>query len=161
EEGALAGLTDGQLLERFATGRGDAAERAFAALVERHGPTVLRACRGILGDDHEAMDAFQATFLVLARKGRSLWVRDSLGPGLPGVAGRAAGRARAEAGRRRALERGWAEAASGRAGGDDRDDLAAAVHEEVDRLPDRYRVPILLCDLEGRSCEEAARHLGC
>ncbi|WP_406697322.1 sigma-70 family RNA polymerase sigma factor [Singulisphaera sp. Ch08] len=92
EEGSLTGLTDGQLLERFATGRGDAAELAFTVLVERHGPMVQRACRGILRDDHEAMDAFQATFLVLIRKGRSLWIRDSLGPWLHRVACRAARR---------------------------------------------------------------------
>jgi hypothetical protein len=64
EDGIPAGLTDGQLLERFATSRGEPAELAFAILVERHGPMVLRACRGILRDDHEAMDAFQATFLI-------------------------------------------------------------------------------------------------
>ncbi|MFI5458120.1 MAG: sigma-70 family RNA polymerase sigma factor [Isosphaerales bacterium] len=161
EEGVPAGLTDGQLLERFVSSRGEAAELAFAILVERHGPMVLRACRGILRDDHEAMDAFQATFLVLIKKGRSLWVRDSLGPWLHRVACRAAGRARAEAGRRRALEKRLAKATLGQAGGRDRDDLAAAVHEELDRLPDRYRVPIVLCDLEGRTCEEAARQLGC
>ena len=91
--GVTAGLTDGQLLERFATQRGDAAELAFAALVERHGPMVFHACRGILGDEHEAQDAFQATFLVLLRKGGTLWVRDSLGPWLHRVACRAAGRA--------------------------------------------------------------------
>jgi RNA polymerase sigma factor (sigma-70 family) len=161
ESGVPAGLTDGQLLERFASSRGEAAELAFAILVERHGPMVLRACRGILRDDHEAMDAFQATFLVLIKKGRSLWVRDSIGPWLHRVACRAAGRARADAGRRRALERRLAEATLGQAVGRDRHDLAAAVHEELDRLPDRYRVPIVLCDLEGRTCEEAARHLGC
>src|SRR5262245_8531354 len=161
QEGLPAGLTDGQLLERFASGRGEAAELAFAILVERHGPMVLRACRSILRDDHEAMDAFQATFLVLIKKGRSLWVRDSLGPWLHRVACRAAGRARAQAGRRRALERRLAEATLGQVSGRDRDDLAAAVHEELDRLPDHYRVPIVLCDLEGRTCEEAARHLGC
>ncbi len=161
EDGVPAGLTDGQLLERFATGRGEAAELAFAILVERHGPMVLRAARGILHDDHEAMDAFQATFLILVRKGRSLWVRDSLGPWLHRVACRAAGLARAEASRRRALERGLAELTLHRAVDDDRDSLVAAVHEELDRLPDRYRVPIVLCDLEGRTCDEAARHLGC
>ena len=75
EEGTLVGLTDGQLLERFTSRRGDAAELAFATLVERHGAMVLRTCRGILRDDHEAMDAFQATFLVLVRKAHSLWVR--------------------------------------------------------------------------------------
>ncbi|MEJ7640368.1 MAG: sigma factor, partial [Singulisphaera sp.] len=98
--GVTTGLTDGQLLERFATRGGEAAELAFAALVERHGPMVLRACRGIIREDHEAMDAFQATFLVLARRGGSLWVRDSLGPWLHRVACRAATRARAGAARR-------------------------------------------------------------
>jgi RNA polymerase sigma factor (sigma-70 family) len=161
EDGVPAGLTDGQLLERFATGRGEAAELAFAVLVERHGPMVLRVARGILRDDHDAQDAFQATFLILVRKGRSLWVRDSLGPWLHRVACRAAGRARADAGRRRALERGLAEMTPYRVVADDRDGLAAAVHEELNRLPDRFRVPIVLCDLEGRTCEEAARHLGC
>ena len=162
DAGAVAGLTDGQLLERFATRRNEGAELAFAALVDRHGPMVLRACRGILRDDHEAMDAFQATFLVLARKGGSLWVRDSLGPWLHRVACHAAGRARSAAARRRAVEtRAAAESAAARAGGDDERDLASLVHEEVDRLPERYRSTVILCDLEGRTCEEAARHLGC
>jgi hypothetical protein len=66
-EGATAALTDGHLLERFATRRGAASEDAFAALVERHGPVVQRLCRSVLRDEHEAQDAFQATFLVLAR----------------------------------------------------------------------------------------------
>ena len=86
EGGSVRELTDGQLLERFATGRGEAAELAFAALVERHGPMVLRVCRGVLRDPHDAQDAFQATFLVLVRKARALWVRDSLGPWLHQVA---------------------------------------------------------------------------
>ena len=159
--GTVAGSTDGQLLERFATRRDEGAELAFAALVERHGPMVLRACRGILGDDHEAMDAFQATFLVLARKGGSLWVRDSLGPWLHRVACRAAGRARSSAARRRMIEARAAEMAEARDGGDDLKELAAVVHEEIDRLPERYRSTVVLCDLEGRTCEEAARHLGC
>ena len=158
--GTLGGLTDGQLMERFATLRDEGAELAFAALVERHGPMVLRVCRGILRDDHEAMDAFQATFLVLARKGHALWVRDSLGPWLHRVACRAARQAKAQEGRRRALERRAAESLGGGSDMDDRDDLAAILHEELDRLPDRYRVPIVLCDLEGRTCEEVAQHLG-
>src|SRR4051812_25029591 len=101
--GTVGSLTDGQLLERFLCHRGEGGETAFAALVERHGPMVLNACRGILGDDHEAMDAFQATFLVLARKAGSLWVRDSLGPWLHRVASRVATRAKARGGRRRAI----------------------------------------------------------
>ena len=154
-------MTDGQLLERFATQTGEAAELAFASLVERHGPMVLRACKGILRDDHEAMDAFQATFLVLIRKGRSLWVRDSLGPWLHRVACRAAARSHAEMRRRKAVERRAIEQMAGRTNDRERDDLAVLLHEEIDRLPERFRVPIVLCELEGHTCEQAARHIGC
>src|SRR5262245_54612396 len=84
--GTVGELADGQLLERFATERGEAAELAFAALVERHGPMVLRVCRGVLGDTNDAQDAFQATFLVLVKRARRLWVRESLGPWLHQVA---------------------------------------------------------------------------
>ena len=73
--GSLVGVTDGQLLERFALRDGEASEAAFAALVERHRGLVWRTCRAVLRDEHEAADAFQATFLVLVRKARSLWVR--------------------------------------------------------------------------------------
>jgi RNA polymerase sigma factor (sigma-70 family) len=150
-------------LERFATRAGEAAELAFAVLVERHGPMVLRACRGILRDDHEAHDAFQATFLILARKGRSLWVRDSLGPWLHRVACRAAGKARARAARQRVLQKQLTERLSWREdpGPPEPDERAAILHEEIDRLPERFRVPIILCHLDGRTCEDAARHLGC
>ncbi len=99
--GAIGELTDGQLLERFATQGGEAAELAFAAIVERHGPMVLRVCRSALRDRHQADDAFQATFLVLVRKARSLWVKDSLGPWLHRVAQRVATRARNSESRRR------------------------------------------------------------
>ena len=159
--GTATGLTDGQLLERFATRRDEGSGMAFAVLVERHGPMVLRACRGILRDDHEAMDAFQATFLVLARKGGSLWVRDSLGPWLHRVACHAAGRARETSARRRAAEKRAAEMAKPRIDSEDREELASVIHEEINRLPERYRSTVVLCDLEGRTCEEAARHLGC
>ncbi len=159
--GVCSGLTDSQLLERFATHRGEAAELAFAALIDRHGPMVLRACRGILRDDHEAMDAFQATFLILVRKRSSLWVRTSLGPWLHRVACRAAGRAKADANRRRSLERKTAASIPWQKRDAECDDRAAILHDEVNRLPDRYRTPILLCDLEGRTCEEAARLIGC
>src|SRR3954447_16606064 len=80
--GAIRELTDGQLLERFATGPGEAGELAFAALVERHGPMVFRVCRGVLANRDDSQDAFQATFLVLVRRARALWVHDSLGPWL-------------------------------------------------------------------------------
>ncbi len=163
--GAVGDMTDGQLLERFATGSGEAAELAFAALVERHGPIVFDTCLSILRDEHDAQDAFQATFLVLVRKARSLWVRDSLGPWLHQVAFRAARHARTTCARRAAHERKVAEMHSKREvvlGPDHEDEgFRAALHEEVERLPERYRVPIVLCDLEGRTHEQAARHLGC
>ena len=158
--GVTSNLTDEQLLERFA-GRDDGdTELAFAALVQRHGPAVLRVCRAIVGDEHRAEDAFQATFLVLASKGGSLWVRDSLGPWLHRVACHAAGRVREDENRRRAHERLFAERLAGRAGHGDREDLAAAIHEEIDRLPERYRRAVVLCDVEDCSYEEAARRLG-
>ena len=84
-----AELTDGQLLQRFATGGGEEAELS-AVIVERHGPMVVRTCRGILRGDHDVQDAYQATFLILVRQGGKLWVRDSLGPWLHRVACRVA-----------------------------------------------------------------------
>jgi RND family efflux transporter MFP subunit len=157
--GAVGELTDGQLLERFATERGEAAELAFAALVERHGPMVLRVCRGVLGDADAAQDAFQATFLVLVRRARRLWVRESLGPWLHQVAYRTASCARATAARHRRLER--RAALTGQQSPPERDfELERLLHEEIERLPERYRAPVVLCDLEGRTHEQAARHLG-
>ncbi len=162
-EGVTGAVTDGQLLERFATRRGEASEDAFAALVERHGPVVLRLCRSVLRDEHEAQDAFQATFLVLAQKARSLCVRDSLGPWIHSVAYRVASCARAAAIRRRRHARRHGELAAGRLAvyqDVDQGDLQAVVHEEIDRLPEHFRTPLVLCDLEGCSHEQAARQLG-
>ena len=88
--GTIGNLTDGQLLERFATDSDEVAELAFSALVERHETMVWRVCLAIVRDEHEAEDAFQATFLVLVRKARTLWVRDSLAPWLHQVACRTA-----------------------------------------------------------------------
>jgi RNA polymerase sigma factor (sigma-70 family) len=157
--GTIRDLGDGQLLERFATAGGESAELAFAVLVERHGPMVLRVCRGVLGNADDSEDAFQATFLVLARKARTLWVRDSLGPWLHQVAFRTASCARMAAVRRRRHERSAAmlpkvsrpEAS---------EELARAIHEEIARLAERERAPVVLCDLEGCTHEQAARHLG-
>lgn len=159
--GTTAGLTDGQLLERFATHRDEAAELAFAALVERHSPMVLRTCRGVLRDEHDARDALQATFLILARRGGALWVRDSLGPWLHTVACRVAVRSKRAADRRKAAERDASERAVRGKAGRDPDDVATVLHEEIERLPNRFRVPIVLCDLEGHTHEDAARHLRC
>ncbi len=159
--GSLIGVTDGQLLERFALRDGEASETAFAALVERHTTLVWRTCRAVLRDEHEAADAFQATFLVLVRKAGSLWVRDSIAPWLYRVALRAANQARREAQRRRQIERRAGELRAGWTEGAMTDDSIEVLHREIDRLPERHRSVIVLCDLEGRSYEEAARHLRC
>jgi HlyD family secretion protein len=157
--GVVRDLTDGQLLERFATDRGEAAELAFAVLVERHGPMVLRVCRSVLDGNFESDDAFQATFLVLVMKARRLWVRDSLGPWLHQVAFRTASRARRAATCRRKHEQ---RAATARleAHTVKSDDLDGLIHAEIEKLPERYRAPVVLCDLEGCSHQQAARHLG-
>jgi RNA polymerase sigma factor (sigma-70 family) len=161
EAGSFAGLTDGQLLERFQDSRGEMAEHAFAALIERHGPMVLRTCQRILRDEHDAHDAFQATFLVLVRKSRSVWVHESLGPWLHRVACRAANRVRSARARRQKVERTLAVVAPDRDSADAPSELVAVLHEELDRLPAHYRAAIVLCDLEGHSCEQTARQLGC
>jgi membrane fusion protein (multidrug efflux system) len=162
--GAIGALSDGQLLEQFATGRGEPRELAFAALVERHGPFVLRVCRSVLRDEDAAEDAFQATFLALARKAGSLWARDSLAPWLHQAAYRAAAHDRSATIRRRSHEHAAAalksESVAPPHHAND-DDLEKIIHGEIDRLPGRFRVAVVLCDLEGRTHEQAARHLGC
>ncbi len=162
--GAIGALSDGQLLERFATGRGEPKELAFAALLERHGPLVLRVCRSVLRDESAAEDAFQATFLALARKAGSLRAQDSLAPWLHQAAYRAAIHDRSATIRRRSHEHAAAalrpdSGAPPRHASDD--DITKIIHEEIDRLPGRFRVAVVLCDLEGRTHEQAARHLGC
>ena len=153
--------TDGALLARFVERDGPIAEDAFAALVDRHGPMVLRVCRRILlNDEHAAHDALQATFLVLAGRARSLNVRDSLAPWLHAVARRVAGSARAAAARRRRHERRFAERAVAVAAPIDTDDQTSIIRDEVDRLPRAYRAAVTLCDLDGLSHVEAARALG-
>ena len=159
--GTIGTLTDGQLLERFASGHGETRELAFAALVERHGPFVLHICRAILGNEHEADDAFQATFFALVRKAKYLWVQDSLGPWLHQAAYRAASHDRAARTRRRVHEHTAALKSERLEHSNQRDGLEAVIHEEVNRLPARYRVAVVLCDLEGRTHEQAARHMGC
>jgi membrane fusion protein, multidrug efflux system len=162
--GAIGALSDGQLLERFATSRGEPRELAFAALVERHGPVVLRVCRSILRDENAAEDAFQATFLALARKAGSLWVQDSLAPWLHQAAYRAAVHDRSATIRRRSHEHAAAslrvESVAPPHHGHN-DDVEKIIHEEINRLPGRFRDAVVLCDLEGRTHEQAARHLGC
>jgi len=159
DAGTCTGLTDGQLLDRFLAGRD---ESAFAVLVDRHGPMVLRVCRAVLRGPDDAEDAFQATFLVLARRAASIRNQGSVGSWLFGVAHRVASCARASAVRRRMHERKGAVVVSG-PGADPEsaeDDERSVVHEEVGRLPERFRAPVVLCYLEGWTCEEAAGRLG-
>ncbi len=164
-----AGMSDGQLLGRFNDRRDDSAEAAFGALVRRHGPMVLRVCDQVLGDRHIAEDAFQASFLVLARRSASIGRPEALGSWLYGVALRTAREAKMRDGRRRRLEASAAGSARpGPSGEDGRPEAALigreeleALHEEVARLPERYRVAVVLCEFEGLSYQEAARRLQC
>jgi RNA polymerase sigma factor (sigma-70 family) len=155
-----AGLPDRQLLERYAGG-GD--EAAFAALVRRHGPMVLGVCRRVLRDGHAAEDAFQATFLVLARRAGSLRRPEALGPWLHGVAARVALKARAQAARRRAWERQAAVRAPTAAAPEDVawHDLRPLLDEAVGALPEKLRVPFVLHYLEGETVTAIAGQLGC
>ncbi len=149
--------TDADLLRQFVARRD---EGAFADLLARHGPLVLGVCRQVLGNEADAEDAFQATFLVLARKAASVRSRQSLSAWLYRVALNLARTARGSAARRRAVERQVAAMSPVRPALAPPDDWRPLLHEEVDRLPEKYRVPIVLCYLEGRTNEEAARELG-
>ena len=168
--GSVAGLSDRQLLERFNDRRDATGETAFAALVARHGPMVLHVCRQLLGDRHHAEDAFQAVFLVLARKARSIRDPDLLGNWLYGVALRTARKARAQLARRRKHEEGDAMSRPGTlvepmVEPAERPVLAREqaeiLHSEIDRLPGPFRLPVVLCYLEGLTLDEAARRLKC
>jgi RNA polymerase sigma-70 factor (ECF subfamily) len=154
------------LLHRFAALRDEA---AFAALVQRHGAMVLRVCRGVLSSSQDAEDACQATFLTLARKADTMPWRDSVRCWLYGVARRLALQARSVAARRgrHLAERSGAtesfEVPDDRAGPLDlvaRRELRGLVNEELGQLPDKYRLPVVLCYLEGKTNEEAADALG-
>ncbi len=160
--GALGAMPDRGLLDLFAQG-GEPSEAAFATLVERHGPMVLRVCRHVLADGHLAEDAFQVTFLLLARRARSIHDPDALAGWLHRVGRRVALRARAGFHRRTLREgphTGDVEIAVADDDTLERDELCAMVHHEIDRLANAQRLPILLCALEGLSHEEAAQRLG-
>ena len=161
-EGSFSGLTDGELMERCTTADDDSAAAAFTALVRRHGPMVLRVCYQVLQNSHDAQDAFQTTFLVLARKARSVRKHDSLASWLFGVADRVARRARAEAARRRAHELRRSELAALESADEKNDsETWTELHEEVASLPEKLRLPVVLCYLEGLTAEAAAQQLGC
>jgi RNA polymerase sigma factor (sigma-70 family) len=149
------GQSDGQLLARFLTERD---EGAFATIVHRHGGMVLGVCRRVLGNAADAEDAFQATFVVLVRKAPSLTSRLVVGDWLHGVAKRTALNARAAAARRRQMEPALARPEA--QGEEVRNDWLPRLDEELSRLPEKYRLPIVLCDLEGKTRQQAARLLG-
>jgi RNA polymerase sigma factor (sigma-70 family) len=158
-----AGVSDAELLARFQS-RGD--EAAFELLVWRHGPMVLGVCRGVLGDAHAAEDAFQATFLTLARKGGSIGRREAVAGWLYQVAYRTALHVREREARRASRERASSFprlADPGPAPDEEaaRRELRPLLQKEVERLPAKYRAVIVLCCLEGLTNEEAAGQLGC
>ncbi len=161
EAGTVVGRSDGELLDRFLAAGGAGSELAFAALVERHGPMVWRVCRDVLRESNDADDAFQATFLVLARRAGAIRKRSSLGPWLYGVALRVARSALSRAARRRNREQVAAEREQEETMADvDRLDAAPILHEEVGRLPEKYRAPLILCYFEGLTHDQAASQLG-
>jgi RNA polymerase sigma factor (sigma-70 family) len=151
--------TDAALLTRFAA---DGDGRAFAALVERHGGMVLGVCRRLVGHEQDAEDAFQATFLVLARKAGAIRRHESVGPWLYGVAQRVARKARETTARRQIREATLDEALAAGPMADEPDaEVRAAVNAAVGELAPRFLRPVVLCYFQGQSTEDAARALGC
>ena len=158
--GTTGALTDAQLVDRFATHGGESAELAFGILVDRHGPMVLSVCRSLLRNPHDAEDAFQATFLILAKKCRRLWIHQSLGPWLYRVACHTAAASRAAKVRRNHHENRAALLRSDRFLENAPDDLHDVLHSEIASLPARYRTAVILRLLEGLTPDQAAQHLG-
>jgi RNA polymerase sigma factor (sigma-70 family) len=152
-------LPDGVLLERFARQRDQA---AFSALVDRHGPMVFGVGQRVLGESHAAEDVFQATFLVLVRRARSLGKRKPLGGWLYAVAQRIAAKAKKQKSGRRERERRAATMAQTECLDDvNWQELRAVLDEEIARLPEKYRTPLVLCYFQGRSHSQAAQELDC
>jgi RNA polymerase sigma factor (sigma-70 family) len=165
-------FSDRQLLKRFSAARDEA---AFTALVERHGPLVLGVCRRVLQNSQDAEDAFQATFLVLARKAGAMGWQETIGPWLFRVAQRIAIKMRSQRTRRLGSETPLSSLSSAGAGADPENSVdvhqsptvtavqkeaARYLDEELDRLPVKYRSPLILCYFQGKTNEQAARELG-
>jgi RNA polymerase sigma factor (sigma-70 family) len=160
-DGTMTGVGESQLLERFLS-QGD--ESAFEMILRRHGPMVLATCRRILSDPNDVEDAFQATFLILVRKGRSIRNHAVLGTWLHGVARRVAMRGQVNTRRRHAREHGGSEMTAWedrRTVDNDAAEFRSILDEELTRLPERYRSALVLCDLEGQTHEQAAAQLRC
>lgn len=170
-------VTDAILLQRFAQGR---EESAFAEVVRRHGPLVQRVCRGLLRDERDVEDVYQATFLLLATRAGDVAWQASAGGWLRDAARRLAMRARSEAARRRSRETpassfgetlnfeeaGASLSPNGAAVGSvfadelERKEASQALDEAVGELPSKYRDPVVLCYFEGKTNQEAALELG-
>ncbi|HEY7425717.1 MAG TPA: RNA polymerase sigma factor [Gemmataceae bacterium] len=161
---SLSGVvTDAQLLERFLKEHDQA---AFELLMWRHGPMVFGVCRRVLQHTQDAEDAFQATFLMLARKAASIGKRESVSGWLYRVAYRIALRARTQSARRGRAERPLDDLPIDRKSADPADvtawrELRCLLDAELSQVPEKYRTAFILCHLEGKTCEEAAEHLGC
>jgi RNA polymerase sigma factor (sigma-70 family) len=151
-------MTERQLLECFVTANDP---DAFRVLIERHGPMVLAVCRNVLREPHDVEDAFQDTFLALARRAGTIKHNESIGPWLHRVALRRALKARFKASQRRDRERDRTD--SGPVYPIDPPDLSLIplLREEVSRLPENHRLPVVLCYLEGKTHQEAAAQLRC
>ncbi len=158
--GAVGTLTDSQLLDWYLSQRDEASEAAFEELMIRHGPMVLRVCRGVLGDAHDAEDAFQAAFLVLAHRAGAIHRRGSIASWLFGVANRVASRAKIRATRRRRNEERVVQQRVEGHFATDRGADWEVLHEEINGLPERLRAPIVLCYLEGMTYGAGACQLG-
>jgi RNA polymerase sigma factor (sigma-70 family) len=155
----VGGLADGQLLERFLDSR---EEGAFTALVQRHARMVMGVCRRVLQNAHDAEDAFQATFLVLAHKAATIAPRDAVGAWLYGVACRTAKKAKAMTAKRQLKEQQFRETRRAVTTPEDAwEELQPLLDEELSRLPEKYQSAIVLCDLEGKTKKEAAGQLRC
>lgn len=161
ESGTAAGASDAELLDRFVQ-RGPGAEGAFSALLDRHGSMVLAVCRRLSGDSASADDAFQATWLALVRRSGSIRLRGSLAPWLFAVSRRIALRARRRADRLRPVGVPAPEPIALASTDDlaERADLIRTLLDEIARLPERYRAPLVLCHLESRTHDQAAGDLG-
>ena len=164
-EWIAAELSDEDLLNQYLKGTEADSQQAFRELVVRHGPMVLGICRHVLNQAQDAEDAFQATFLVLARKGATIRDHRFLSGWLHEVAYRIAVKLRTSTARRRILERQGMAMLPSAIEPDDQGERAAwnelrpVLHEEVDRLPEKYRIPVILSYLEGRTNEEVAELL--
>jgi RNA polymerase sigma factor (sigma-70 family) len=158
--GVMGNWLDSQLIAQFVTGQ-EGKEAAFRVLIHRHGPMVLGVCRRVLADDHAAEDAFQTTFMVFIEKAAGLRDAHHLTNWLYGVALRVAKKERSKVERRRIVERQATgrtrqlRASTGLA------DLRSVIDEEIRRLPEPYRLPLVLCHLHGLRHDEVAQRLGC